>query len=68
MSFDLTTAEILLSLRISDTTLRRLRQQGVLQAGIHYRAKGTGSKRPPLVWDAEAVYKALAEHSERELV
>ena len=67
MSFALTTTEVAGALRISDTTLRRLRRQGVLRPGIHYRAMGTGTQRPPLIWDPEAVDQALAKRSKREL-
>jgi hypothetical protein len=67
MAFTLTTPEVVKSLRVSDQTLRRLRCAGVLRPGIHYRAIGTGTARPPLVWNLEAVDAELAKRSRRLL-
>jgi hypothetical protein len=61
--FTLSTKEICQALRTSDSTLRRLRLEGALQPGIHFRAVGFGTKRPVLLWDAAATDAALAERS-----
>jgi predicted ArsR family transcriptional regulator len=65
--FDATTKEAATQLRISDATLRRLRQEGVLKAGVHYRAMGSGVSRPPLLWNVAASDLALAQRSRRVL-
>jgi len=67
MAFNLTTVEAVDVLRISATTLRRLRKEGVLKPGVHYRAMGAGSIRPPLVWDGSAIDAALVNRSRRTL-
>ncbi len=67
MAFNLTTVEAVDVLRISATTLRRLRKEGVLKPGVHYRAMGAGSIRPPLVWDGSAIDAALTNRSRRTL-
>ncbi len=67
MAFNLTTVEAVDVLRISAPTLRRLRKEGVLKPGIHYRAMGAGSIRPPLVWDGSAIDAALVNRSRRTL-
>lgn len=56
-----------MQLRTSDSTLRRLRREGVLKPGQHYRAQGTGTVKPVLLWDAAAVDAALAQRSRRAL-
>ncbi len=65
--FTSTTRELAELLRVSDATLRRLRQSGVLRAGIHYRAIGIGTQRPPLLWNRESVEETLAKRSRRVL-
>lgn len=65
--FTSTTREVAELLRVSDATLRRLRQSGVLRAGIHYRAIGIGTQRPPLLWNRESVEETLAKRSRRVL-
>ena len=67
MAFNLTTVEAVDALRISATTLRRLRKEGILKPGVHYRAMGAGSIRPPLVWDGSAIDITLAQRSRRVL-
>ena len=67
MPFALTTKEIALELRLSSQTLRRLRSEGVLRPGIHFRALGHGKKRPPLLWNIDAVDQALVTRSKKEL-
>lgn len=68
MSFRLTTPEVCALLRTSDSTLRRLRREGVLKAGKHFRAIGTGTIKPELLWDGEATDLALALRARKELV
>ena len=65
--FAATTKEAATQLRVSYATLWRLRREGVLKAGVHYRAMGTGTARPPLLWDVEASDQALAQRSRRLL-
>jgi hypothetical protein len=67
MGFTLTTAELIASVRVSDSTLRRLRREGVLKPGQHFRAIGAGTVRPALLWDAPAVDQALAYRSRKVL-
>ena len=67
MAFTLTTEGAVDALRISSTTLRRLRKEGVLKAGVHYRAMGAGAIRPPLVWDGIAIDLTLTQRSKRVL-
>ena len=66
-NFRSTTQETALHLRTSDSTLRRLRREGVLKAGLHYRAIGSGTIKPTLLWDPEACDAALAQRSRRAL-
>jgi hypothetical protein len=66
-SFTSTTAEVVDQLRTSDSTLRRLRKEGVLKPGLHFRAIGSGTIRPSLLWDAAATDAALAQRSRRAL-
>jgi hypothetical protein len=63
--FSATTAEAANALRISDATLRKLRREGVLKAGVHFRAQGLGKSRPPLLWNVEAAESALTSRSRR---
>ena len=67
MAFTLMTTEAAQAIRLSPATLARLRAEGVLKAGVHYRAVGAGLKRPPLLWNAEACETALAQRSRRVL-
>lgn len=67
MPFTSTTSEAAKKLRLSEVTLRRLRDEGVLKAGLHYRALGQGTTRPPLLWDPAATDAALAQRSRRVL-
>lgn len=66
-AFAATTSEAAQQLRISDATLRRLRREGVLKAGVHFRAVGSGTSRPPLLWNVDAADQALAQRSRRVL-
>jgi hypothetical protein len=66
-AFNATTPELSQQLRVSDSTLRRLRLEGALKPGVHFRALGSGTKRPPLLWNVEAVDQALAQRSRRVL-
>ena len=65
MRFTRSTAELIGDLRLSDSTLYRLRQEGVLKPGEHFRAGGAGSRRSPLQWDPAATEKALAARARR---
>jgi hypothetical protein len=67
MPFSLSTSEVSAQLRLSDTTLRRLRKEGVLKPGQHFRAVGGGTVKPALLWDAAATDAALAQRSRRTL-
>lgn len=67
MPFTLTTREVAAELRLSDSTLRRLRREGVLKPGQHFRAIGGGTVKPSLLWDAAATDAALALRSRRAL-
>ena len=58
--FNLTTAQICSTLKISESSLYRLRKEGVLRPGVHYRAQGYGSVKPQLRWDPESTEAALA--------
>lgn len=63
IAFTLTTEEAVSLFRISSTTLRRLRKDGILKPGIHYRAMGAGSIRSPLIWNGEAIEATLTNRS-----
>lgn len=67
MAFTHSTREASKALRISDRTLLRLRRDGVLRAGDHFRAAGAGLQRPSLLWDVREVERALARRSRRVL-
>jgi predicted ArsR family transcriptional regulator len=67
LAFSATTQEAANQLRISDATLRKLRREGVLKAGVHFRAMGMGKSRPPLLWNVEAADQALAHWARRAL-
>lgn len=67
LAFSATTQEAANQLRISDATLRKLRREGVLKAGVHFRAMGIGTSRPPLLWNVEASDQALAQWARRAL-
>lgn len=65
--FTATTQEVAEQLRTSDSTLRRLRREGVLKPGIHFRAIGSGTVKPALLWDVGACDAAMAQRSLRAL-
>lgn len=67
MAFSLSTAELIEALRISESSLRRLRREGVLKPGTHYRIKGLGTTRAPLMWDPQSTEAALAQRARRVL-
>ena len=67
MEFTHSTREACKALRISDRTLLRLRRDGVLRPGDHFRAAGAGLQRPTLLWNVPEVEKALARRSRRVL-
>ena len=64
INFTHTTTEACIALHVSDSTLRRLRRMGVLQAGVHFRAVGAGISKPALLWDVKATDEALANRSQ----
>lgn len=65
--FTHTTRELATQLRISESTLRRLRKERVLKAGVHYRAVGMGLVRPALLWNPVETDVVLARRSKTEL-
>jgi len=67
MAYSHSTQEACAALRISDRTLFRLRRDGILKAGDHFRAAGAGISRPPLLWNVEEVERTLARRSRRVL-
>ncbi|MCX5943717.1 MAG: hypothetical protein CK536_09455 [Synechococcus sp. Baikal-G1] len=67
MAYSHSTREACAALRISDRTLFRLRRDGILKAGDHFRAAGAGISRPPLLWNVEEVERTLARRSRRVL-
>ena len=66
MKFTKSTAELREALAVSESSLYRLRKDGVLRPGVHYRAQGYGRVKPQLRWDPEAVEIALAQRTKRE--
>lgn len=67
MKFTATTREACAALRTSESTLRRLRREGVLKAGTHFVAAGAGQVAPTLLWCPEAIQEALAMRSRKVL-
>jgi hypothetical protein len=67
MRFSATTQEAALALRVSESTLRRLRRAGVLRPGTHFCASGAGAISPNLLWAPEACQEALAKRSRQIL-
>ena len=59
MKFSKSTAELRDALSVSDSSLYRLRKDGVLRPGVHYRAQGYGSVKPQLRWNPESTEAAL---------
>ena len=57
------TSKAVKALGMSDRTLRNLRQQGVLQPGLHFAVRGSGITRPRLLWDVPAIQQALAQRA-----
>lgn len=48
-----------MALHLSDSSLRSLRKAGVLKPGVHFRAVGAGTTKPPLLWDVAECEAAL---------
>lgn len=67
MAFPLTTPELQKQLRISESSLLRLRKEGVLKPGVHFRTTGVGGQRSRMLWNPEAVDQALANRTRRVL-
>jgi len=57
-----TSAELYRAFKISHTTVRLMRRVGIFIPGEHFFAKGLGP-RPPLLWDLQAVEKALRDRT-----
>ena len=53
-------------LAFSEATLRRLRQKGVLKAGLHYRRKFAGNNNSPILYNLEVCEEALLERDARD--
>ena len=66
-AFTHTTKEACAELRISDSTLRRFRAEGIFKPGMHFRSRGDGAIKPALLWDVAAVNQALSQRSRRVL-
>ena len=66
MKFTKSSAQLREALAVSESSLYRLRKEGVLRPGVHYRAQGYGSVKPQLRWDPDAVESALAQRTKRE--
>ena len=62
----LTAKEAAQTLRFSEATLRRLRQKGILKAGIHYRRKFAGNPNSPILYKIEECQQALEEVDARD--
>jgi len=65
MRFTLTTKEAATELRTSESTLRRLRKEGVLKPGVHFIAVGAGAVAPNMLWSASEVQETLAKRTRR---
>lgn len=63
--FTHTTKEIAEQFKISETTLRRMRQAGYFRPGKHYIATGVGLKRPNLLWALEPVEELFMVRTRR---
>ena len=63
--FTLTNAEMASALRISLSTLRRLRDAGILRPGKHYLPVGNGLRKPILRWDPRMTEEALMLRSRK---
>ena len=61
-----TAAETSEQLAFSEATLRRLRQKGVLKAGVHYRRKFAGNPNSPILYKIEECEQALNERDARD--
>ena len=62
----LTAKEAAQTLAFSEATLRRLRQKGVLKAGLHYRRKFAGNPNSPILYKLEECQHALDERDARD--
>lgn len=62
----LTAKEASKILAFSEATLRRLRQKGVLKAGLHYRRKFAGNTNSPILYKLEECQHALDERDARD--
>jgi len=62
----LTAKQAAQTLAFSEATLRRLRQKGILKAGIHYRRKFAGNPNSPILYKIEECQQALDEVDARD--
>lgn len=67
MVFTHTTYEVMDALRVSRTTLNRLRAEDILRPGCHFTAVGPGLKKPALRWDMNQVEATLARRGKQGL-
>ena len=68
MACTATTQEALAVLRMGKTTLYRLRKEGYLKPGEHYRSVGLGKLHHKWLWDPEAIQRALEVRTRRILM
>ena len=62
----LTAKQAAQTLAFSEATLRRLRQKGILKAGIHYRRKFAGNPNSSILYKIEECQQALDEVDARD--
>ena len=62
----LTAKQAAQTLAFSEATLRRLRQKGILKAGIHYRRKFAGNPNSPILYKIKECQQALDEVDARD--
>lgn len=60
-----TTLEVCEALGIGERVLKRLRDEGTLVSGRHFRYVGSGRKRPRLRWNLTATDEAITHRSRR---
>lgn len=65
MRFTATSKECAEQLRTSESTLRRLRKEGVLKPGVHFIAVSAGLVAPNLRWNPAEVQETLAKRTRR---
>lgn len=63
--FSATTRDVCDYLDLGPRCLKRLRDQGYLVAGKHFRHVGVGTIRPRIRWNLAAVEEAITNRSRR---